>query len=112
MSTRGNILWQVVAGGISPASSVTLLDHTWDHVIQRHPEVSGLIDGVRETIINPSAIYTSATQPADALVFFNDQVTNIVGQQLAVPVKLSAGIVTTACFRNSPYSGPLLWKKK
>jgi hypothetical protein len=111
MAKRETPLWTVSAGGASPASTVKLLDHTWGHITDGHPEMAPLYEEIRDTIISPSAIYESATKPNDAVLFFNHNVLDAQGQALAVPVLVSKGIVTTACYRNINYSGVLLWKK-
>ena len=104
-----NIMWQAPAGGYTTAGSVVLYNHTWTHITNRHPEILPLFNEVRQTIVSPTAVYRSATDPANSVLFFNNAVTNSDGEVLAVPVRLSIGIVTTACFRNENYSGGVLW---
>lgn len=105
-------LWTTTAGGVSPASAVRLLDHTWGHIVKNHPDMTPLFNEIRNAVAAPTTIYTSATQPNDSVLFFDENVIDsATGQVLAVPVLLTKGIVTTACYRNVNYSGTLLWRR-
>lgn len=113
MKSQANILWKVAAGGANTSvATVVLYDHTWDHIRDGHPEIGPLFDKVKATIEDPSAIYDSNTNPGNAVLFFNDAVSDGNGQILAVPVLIKTpSLVTTACYRWPNYTGALLWKR-
>ena len=107
--------WEVISTTIPAVSSVRLYPETVNHIGERHAEVVDTVgvEGILETVSNPTRILESGTDPEQSLVFVSDSV-KYLDNPLFVPVKLVEGTsarVRTAYFFNCDSSVPqVLWE--
>jgi hypothetical protein len=93
--------------------SIKLTDERWQHILTRHPEMSGHLDNLRLTIKEPNTIYRSQIEPTE-YHFYRLLETNI-GQLylIAIVIKTAAPFIVTAHFVSSlRKGGKLVWLRR
>ena len=79
-----------------------------------HPEMSGQIDKIQDTLLNPDQIIRSSTDPDVELFYQNYNISPVTDKYLCVVVKVLTGdlFIITAYFTDTVKRGEVLWKKK
>ena len=93
---------------------VRLSDERQEHIESDHPEMSGQIAKIRETLLNPDIIISSKTD-IEAELFYRDyNITPVTKKYLCVVVKSITEdlFIITAYFTDSIKRGEILWEKK
>lgn len=76
--------------------------------------MSGQINKIRETLLNPDRIVKSKTDPEVELFYYYYGVTPVTEKYLCVIVKVLAGdlFIITAYFTDTIKRGEILWERK
>ena len=85
---------------------ISLPDHSWDHILQGHPEVSGHRDLVEAALSNPREIWFSLSH-ADRRVYSGRGPRPRV--MMVVIADVVRGLVVTAYLSNRPGKGVVEW---
>ena len=109
MSDAGEFT-EVSTAATSRVEVVRLYTETWGHIVEQHPEFSSQIPSLEhaivDTIVNPTLVCKSTTQPETTVVFASSNNVNGTGRMLSVPVRIvgstTSGRVTTAMFGSPP----------
>jgi hypothetical protein len=93
---------------------IRLTDERLKHIENEHPEMSGQLDKIRETLLNPDKIIRSRTDPDVELFYRNYEVTPVTEKFLCVTVKVifEDVFIITAYFTDTIKRGEILWKRK
>jgi hypothetical protein len=101
------VLFSHVPAGQNLMRAVTLYEGTWqNHIIVRHPEVSGSLVQVEETVSMPTTIFASSSA-AGSFLFVKAGIVDSNGRSLRVVVGADCA-VKTAYFSSAP-GGSQLW---
>jgi hypothetical protein len=84
------------------------------HIEIDHPEMSGQIDNIGDTLMSPDSIGKSKTDPDVELFYRHYNTTPVTEKYLCVVVKISVNdlFIVTAYFTDTIKKGAILWKKK
>lgn len=93
---------------------IRLTDERLEHIEADHPEMSGQIYKIRETLLNPDRIIKSKTDDEVELFYHYYGITPVTEKYLCVIVKVSVGdlLIITAYFTDTIKRGEILWEKK
>lgn len=93
---------------------VRLTNERQEHIEADHPEMSGQIDKIQNTLLNPDMIVRSRTDPEVELFYRHYDTTPVTKKYLCVVVKEAAGdfFTITAYFTDSIKRGNVLWQRK
>lgn len=85
-----------------------------EHIETDHPEMSGQIDKIQDTLLNPDQIIRSRTDPDVELFYQHYDITPVTEKYLCVVVKVLIDdlFIITAYFTDTIKRGEILWKKK
>ena len=93
---------------------IRLTDERQEHIEVDHPEMSGEIDRIQETLLNPDIIVRSRTDP-DVELFLSTLWYNASdGEIFIVVVKVLTDdiFIITAYFTDKVKRGEILWKRR
>ncbi|MDD5617334.1 MAG: hypothetical protein PHH85_14150 [Candidatus Methanoperedens sp.] len=84
------------------------------HIELDHPEMSGQIGKIQETLINPDVIVESRTDPDVELFYRHYDATPVTEKYLCVVVKILVSdlFIITAYFTDTIKRGKIVWEKK
>jgi len=93
---------------------IRLTDERQEHIENDHPEMSGQVGKIQDTLLNPDIIVSSRTDPDVELFYRHYKTTPVTEKYLCVIVKSLVGnlFIITAYFTDSIKRGETLWKKK
>lgn len=93
---------------------IRLTDERQGHIETDHPEMSGQVDKIQETLSNPDIIVRSRTDPDVELFYRHYDITPVTEKYLCVVVKVLVGdmFIITAYFTDTIKRGELLWERK
>ena len=93
---------------------VRLTNERQEHIEADHPEISGQIDKIQETLSNPDKVIRSKTDPDVELFHKHYDITPVTEKYLCVVVKAVAGdlFILTTYFADTIKRGEILWEKK
>jgi hypothetical protein len=93
---------------------IRLKDERQEHIETDHPEMSGQIDKLHETLSNPDIIVRSRTDPDVELFYRHYEITPVTEKYSCVVVKVLVGdmFIITAYFTDTIKRGEVLWKRK
>jgi len=93
---------------------IRLTNERQEHIEADHPEMSGQIDKIQNTLLNPDMIVRSRTDPEVELFYRHYDTTPVTEKYLCVVVKEAAGdfFAVTAYFTDSIKRGDVLWQRK
>ncbi|MHC1635339.1 MAG: PBECR2 nuclease fold domain-containing protein [Candidatus Methanospirareceae archaeon] len=93
---------------------IRLTDERQEHIEVDHPEMSGQIDRIQETLLNPDIIVRSRTDPEVELFYRYYDNTPVTEKYLCVVVKVLTEdiFIITAYFTDKIKRGEVLWKRK
>ncbi|MCW3132209.1 MAG: PBECR2 nuclease fold domain-containing protein [Candidatus Methanospirare jalkutatii] len=93
---------------------IRLTDERQEHIEVDHPEMSGQIDRIRETLLNPDVIVRSRTDSEVELFYRHYDATPVTEKYLCVVVKVLTDdiFIITAYFTDKIKRGETLWKRK
>ncbi len=85
-----------------------------EHLETDHPEMSGQIYKIEDTLMSPDVIVKSRTDPDVELFYRHYDITPVTEKYLCVVVKLlvSDMFIVTAYFTDTIKRGIILWEKK
>jgi hypothetical protein len=92
---------------------VRLTDEREEHFVTDHPEMSGQIEKLQETLHNPEKIVRSRTDPQVELFYKQYDATPVTQKYLCVVVKASTDntFIITAYFTDTIKKGQILWQR-
>ncbi len=90
---------------------IRLTDERQVHIEADHPEMSGQINKIRETLLNPDKVIRSKTDPEVELFYHYYSVTPVTEKYLCVVVKVLGDnlFIITAYFTDTIKRGEILW---
>jgi len=93
---------------------IQLTDERQEHIEVDHSEMSGQIDRIRETLLNPDVIVRSRTDSEVELFYRHYDATPVMEKYLCVVVKVLTDdiFIITAYFTDKIKRGETLWKRK
>ena len=93
---------------------IRLTEERQEHIEVDHPEMSGQIDRIRETLLDPDVIVRSQTDPEVELFYRHYDTTPVTEKYLCVVVKVSTEdiFIITAYFTDKIKKGEILWRRK
>ena len=93
---------------------IRLTDERLEHIELDHPEISGQIDRIGETLANPDFVVKSRTDSEAELFYKHYSETPVSGKYLCVIVKVRGDdfFVITAYFTDTIKRGETLWTRK
>ncbi len=93
---------------------IRLTDERLEHIELDHPEISGQIDRIGETLANPDFVVKSRTDSEAELFYKHYSETPVSGKYLCVIVKVRGDdfFVLTAYFTDTIKRGETLWTRK
>lgn len=93
---------------------VRLTDERQEHLEADHPEMSGQIEKIQETLSKPNIIVRSRTDPDVELFHRHYDVTPVTEKYLCVVVKILIEdmFIITAYFTDTIKKGDVLWERK
>ena len=93
---------------------IRLTDERLEHIELDHPEISGQIDRIGETLANPDLVVKSRTDSEAELFYKHYSETPVSGKYLCVIVKVRGDdfFVLTAYFTDTIKRGETLWTRK
>ena len=93
---------------------IRLTDERQAHIENDHPEMSGQIDKITETLLNPDKIVHSKTDSEVELFFKHYKSTPVTEKYLCVVIKVLPDdlFIITAYFTDTIKRGKRLWEKK
>jgi hypothetical protein len=91
-----------------------LTDERLQHIEADHPEMSGQIDKIQDTLLSPDMVVRSKTDPDVELFYRYYDITPVTEKYLCVVVKVSVddSFIITAYFTDTIKRGEALWRKK
>ncbi len=106
---------EVVFEVISKLSKkIALTANGYEHVSERHPEVSGEVEKMRNTLVNPQVIRKSTYEDKVWLFYRLFDKTPVSRKYLMVGVRLfnNEGIVITSYFTDKIKMGDEIWQEE
>jgi hypothetical protein len=96
------------------SKKVTLSKNGYSHIVERHPEVTGELEKMKETLVSPQTIRRSMYDEKVWLFYRFFKQSPVTEKYLTVAVKLlnDEGIVVTSYFTDKIKMGKRLWKEK
>ena len=96
------------------AERVVLSRSKYDHICEKHPEVCGELEKMKETLVSPQIVRRSAYDNKVLLFYRFFRKTPVSAKYLMVAVKLSnaEGLVVTSYFTSKIMMGEEVWKEK
>ncbi|MCW7075580.1 MAG: PBECR2 nuclease fold domain-containing protein [Candidatus Methanospirare jalkutatii] len=93
---------------------IRLTDERREHIEVDHPEMSGQIDRIRETLLNPDVIVRPRTDSEVELFYRYYDTIPVTEKYLCVVVKVLTDdiFIITAYFTDKIKRGETLWKRK
>jgi len=93
---------------------IRLTDERQEHIELDHPEMSGQLGKIRETLLRPIVIVRSRTDLDVELFYWHYDVTPVNEKYLCVVVKVLTGslFIITAYFTDTIKRGEVLWESK
>ncbi len=93
---------------------IRLTPERQEHIETDHPEMSGQIAKIQNTLKNPDVIVRSRTDPEVELFYRHYDKTPVTEKYLCVVVKVLANdlFIITAYFTDTIKRGIILWEKK
>ncbi|MCX9014678.1 MAG: PBECR2 nuclease fold domain-containing protein [Candidatus Methanoperedens sp.] len=93
---------------------IRLTPERMEHIESDHPEMSGQITKIQNTLKNPDVIVRSKTDPEVELFYRHYDKTPVNEKYLCVVVKVLVNdlFIITAYFTDSIKRGIILWEKK
>ncbi len=93
---------------------IRLTDERQEHIETDHPEMSGQIDKIQDTLVNPDMIIRSRTDPDVELFYRHYDVTPVTEKYLCVAVKVLIDnvFIITAYLTDTIKGGEALWERK
>lgn len=93
---------------------IRLSSERQDHIELDHPEMSGQIDKIQDTLASPDVIVKSRTDPDVELFYQHYNTTPVTEKYLCVVVKVLVSdlFIITAYFTDAIKKVIVLWKKK
>jgi hypothetical protein len=93
---------------------IRLTDERHKHIESDHPEMTGQIEKIKDTLLNPDIIIRSRTDSEVELFYRYYDITPVTEKYLCVVVKVSTDdlFIITAYFTDTIKRGDILWKKK
>ncbi len=93
---------------------IRLTGERQEHIEIDHPEMSGQVDKVQQTLLKPDMIVRSRTDPDVELFYRHYEITPVTEKYLCVVVKILAGdmFIITAYFTDTIKRGEVLWRRK
>lgn len=93
---------------------IRLTDERLNHIEADHPEMSGQIDKIKETLSNPDAIIRSRTDPNAELFYKYYDITPVTKKYLCVIIKVITDdlFLITTYFTDTVKRGEILWERK
>jgi hypothetical protein len=93
---------------------ICLTDERLEHIELDHPEMSGQIDKIGETLASPDFVVKSRTDAEAELFYKHYSETPVGGKYLCVIVKIRGDdfFVLTAYFTDTIKRGETLWTRK
>jgi hypothetical protein len=94
--------------------NIRLTEERQEHIETDHPEMSGQINKIQETVSNPDKIVRSRTDPDVELFYRHYDATPVTEKYLCVVVKVLVDdiFIITAYFTDKIKKGEILWEKK
>ncbi len=85
-----------------------------NHIETDHPEMSGQINRIQDTLADPDIIIKSKTDPDVELFYRHYNTTPVTEKHLCVVVKVLVSdlFIITAYFTDTIKKGIILWKRK
>ena len=105
------VIFEVIA---KFSKKIALTLRGYEHISERHPEVSGMIETMKETLVNPQVIRKSMYDDKVLLFYRLFDKTPVGRKYLMVGVKLynNEGTVITSYFTDKIKMGDELWMGK
>jgi hypothetical protein len=106
---------EIVFEAVSKFSKkIVLTTGVYRHISERHPEVSGQLEKIRETLVNPQTIRKSTYDDNICLFYRLFDKTPVTRKYLMVGVKLynNEGTVITSYFTDKIKMGNEVWMEK
>jgi hypothetical protein len=96
------------------SKKVALTKHAYEHVSERHPEVSGVVELIKQTLVDPQVIRRSMYDDKVWLFYRLFNKTPVGRKYLMVDVKLynGEGTVITSYFTDKIKMGDPVWMEK
>jgi len=93
---------------------IRLANERQEHIETDHPEMSGQIEKIRDTLLTPDRVVRSRTDPDVELFYRHYDITPVAEKYLCVVVKILIDdlFIITAYFTDTIKRGEILWKKK
>jgi len=93
---------------------IRLTDERQEHINEDHPEMSGQINKIQDTLLNPDIVIRSKTDPDVELFYQHYDITPVTEKYLCVVIKVLVGglFIITAYFTDTIKRGEVLWKRK
>lgn len=93
---------------------IRLTDERQEHIETDHPEMSGQIDKIQDTLLKPERILRSKTDPEVELFYRHYEVTPVTEKYLCITVKalIDDVFIITAYFTDTIKEGKILWERK
>jgi len=93
---------------------IRLTDERQEHIETDHPEMSGQVGKIQETLSNPDIIVRSRTDPDVELFYRHYDITPVTEKYLGVVVKALVRdmFIITAYFTDTIKKGEVLWERK
>ena len=93
---------------------VRFTDERFEHIENDHPEMSGQIDKIKETLTRPEMIIRSRTDSEVELFYRHYLSTPVTEKYMCVAVKIRGddSFIITAYFTDTVKKGDILWGKK
>ena len=93
---------------------IRLTDERLEHIEFDHPEMSGQIDKIKETLAEPDSIVRSKTDSEVELFYRSYLNTPVDDKYMCIIVKVRADdvFIITAYFTDTIKKGDILWKRK
>ena len=93
---------------------IRLTNERQEHFETEHPEMSGQIGKMRDTLLNPDWIVRSLTDPEVELFYRLYDATPVTQKYLCVVVKVLFDdlFIITAYFTDAVKGGEILWEKR
>jgi|YelNatPaOPRAMG01_1025707.scaffolds.fasta_scaffold84395_3 hypothetical protein len=106
-----DVLFEVVS---KFSKKIKLTQHVYHHISERHPEVSGVLGIIKQTIVDPQVIRKSVYDDNVWLFYRLFDKTPVGRKYLMVGVKLynDDGIVITSYFTDKIKMGDPVWMEK
>lgn len=93
---------------------IRLTPERQEHIETDHPEMSGQIDKIQDTLMNPDTVVKSRTDPDVELFYRHYDTTPVTEKYLCVVVKILVNdlFIITAYFTDTIKRGIISWEKK